>query len=108
MGKIYGNPIISPSSLKTLTITDASGNEFTGVVVGEKTLFTANRDDVKSGKVAASNEGVITGTMKDYVGTAKKLWIYIRTTNSEKTDSELVSLLGLTNEELLLCKELEE
>lgn len=47
---------------KTFVLVDENNNEFTGVVVDELTLFDATAEDLKLGKVAASDSGVIIGT----------------------------------------------
>lgn len=47
---------------KTFIITDADGNEFTGVVVEQEQVFTATDNDVREGMVYASDNGVSTGT----------------------------------------------
>ena len=63
MSGLYGNPIMAPSALNTVLLEDENGNEIaTGVVVGEKTIFTATQSDVKVGKIFASDEGVQEGT----------------------------------------------
>lgn len=63
MSGLYGNPIMAPSALNTVLLEDENGNEIaTGVVVGEKTVFTATQSDVKVGKIFASDEGVQEGT----------------------------------------------
>ncbi len=63
MSGLYGNPIMASSALNTVLLEDESGNEIaTGVVVGEKTVFTATDNDVRSGLVYAGDEGVSTGT----------------------------------------------
>lgn len=60
---IYGNPSGGFGFPKTFILTDENGTELTGVVVGEKTIFTANAsDDIRIGKVAATSEGVVTGS----------------------------------------------
>lgn len=60
---ISGNMVGSYSQLgKTFIITDADGNELTGVVVGQETVFTATDNDVREGFVYASDNGVSTGT----------------------------------------------
>ncbi len=60
---IYGNAVMAPAALKTVILTDDNGNEITGVVVGEETVFTANAaTDIREGKVAATSEGVVTGS----------------------------------------------
>lgn len=59
----YGNPVGGFCYPKTYILTDEDGNEMaTGVVVGEKTVFTATDNDVRLGKVYAGDEGVKTGT----------------------------------------------
>ena len=63
MSGLYGNPVMVPSTLKTIVLEDESGNEIvTGVVVGQKTVFDATPADVKAGKIFASDEGVQEGT----------------------------------------------
>ena len=47
---------------KTFVLVDESGNELTGTVVDEFTLFTAEDSDVKLGKVYAGDNGVSVGT----------------------------------------------
>lgn len=60
---ISGNLVGSYSQLgKTFIITDADGNELTGVVVGQETVFTATDNDVREGFVYAGDEGVSIGT----------------------------------------------
>ena len=62
---ISGNLVGSYSSLgKTVIFVDENGNEVMGVVVGQETVLTANDNDVREGKVYASNEGVSVGTLK--------------------------------------------
>lgn len=62
MSGLYGTPVIAPAELKTVILTDSNGNEFTGVVTGEETIFTATDNDVREGMVYASDGGVSTGT----------------------------------------------
>ena len=60
---IYGNVVGGGSGFgKTIIIEDADGNEFVGVVVDTEILFTATAEDIKLGKVAATDSGVVTGT----------------------------------------------
>ncbi len=60
---ISGNLVGSYSQLgKTLVLVDNSGNELTGVIVGQETIFTAGDNDVREGKIYASDDGVSTGT----------------------------------------------
>ena len=58
---IYGNAA-GFSLPKSYIFTDESGNEVVGVLVGEEMLFTATDNDVREGKVYASESGVSTGT----------------------------------------------
>lgn len=62
---ISGNMVGAYSQIgKTFILVDADGNEFTGVVVDQETIFTAADDDVREGKVYASNDGVSVGTLQ--------------------------------------------
>ena len=47
---------------KTFVIVDENGNELTGVLVDEMTIFDATADDIKLGKIAASDSGIVIGT----------------------------------------------
>lgn len=47
---------------KTFVLVDENNNEITGVVVDEFTLFTATAEDIKQGKTAATDSGIVTGT----------------------------------------------
>ena len=47
---------------KTFVIVDENNNELTGVVVDEITLLTATAEDIKLGKIAATDSGIVTGT----------------------------------------------
>ena len=59
---IYGNMVGGGAPLKTLILQDEEGNEMTGIVVGQEVIFTANAaTDIRDGKVAATDEGVVTG-----------------------------------------------
>lgn len=61
--KIVGNMIGCYSPIgKTFIIEDENGNEITGVVVDQKTVFTATAADVVKGKVAGTDDGVVVGT----------------------------------------------
>lgn len=60
---IYGNIVGGSSGFgKTFIIEDADGNTFTGIVVGEEVIFTATAEDIKFGKTAGTEAGVVTGT----------------------------------------------
>lgn len=59
---ISGNAVGSYSHLgKTFTLVDESGAEVIGVIVDNETKFTATADDIKVGKVAATDTGVTEG-----------------------------------------------
>ncbi len=60
---ISGNMVGSYSQMgKTFIIQDEAGNEITGVIVDQKTMFTAHDNDVREGMIYASDCGVSTGT----------------------------------------------
>lgn len=60
---ITGNFVGSYSQMgKTFILVDEDGNEMTGVVVDQETVFTAGDNDVREGMVYASDSGVSTGT----------------------------------------------
>lgn len=62
MSGLYGNAAGGFGMPKTFILTDSDGNELTGVVVGEETVFDATINDVREGKIFAGDEGVKTGT----------------------------------------------
>ena len=59
---IFGNPSGGFGYPKTFILLDENGNELTGIVVDSKTIFDATTNDVREGKVFASDNGVETGT----------------------------------------------
>ena len=60
---IYGNVVGGNSGLgKTLLIEDENGNQVAGAVVDNITLVTATADDIKLGKTAVTEDGIVTGT----------------------------------------------
>lgn len=60
---ISGNMVGSYSQMgKTFIFVDEDGNEINGVVVDQETVFTAGDNDVREGKVYASDSGVSVGT----------------------------------------------
>lgn len=60
---ISGNMVGSYSQMgKTFIFMDEDGNEITGVVVDQETVFTAGDNDVREGLVYAGDDGVSTGT----------------------------------------------
>jgi hypothetical protein len=62
---IAGNMVGSYSQIgKTFTFVDADGNEVLGVVTDKETILTATDEDVKKGKVYASDNGISVGTLE--------------------------------------------
>ena len=62
---IVGNMVGCYSPMgKTFIIVDEDGNELTGIVVDQETIFTATAEDIVMGKVAGTDEGVVVGTHK--------------------------------------------
>lgn len=60
---ICGNLVGCTSSpSKSFIIVDDNGNELVGVVTDELTLLTATAEDIKLGKTAAVDSGIVTGT----------------------------------------------
>ena len=49
------------SPAKTIVLRDENGNEFVAVLVDEEVDFTATADDIREGKVAATDDGVTVG-----------------------------------------------
>ena len=47
---------------KTFVFVDEDGNEAVGVVVDKLTIFDATAEDIKIGKTAATDSGIVTGT----------------------------------------------
>lgn len=47
---------------QSFVIEDIDGNTFTGIVVDEVTVLTATAEDVKEGKTAGTESGIVVGT----------------------------------------------
>lgn len=63
MSIIYGNVIGGGSGFgKTFLLEDENGVQLTGIVVDKLTVFTATEEDIKLGKIAGTEYGVVTGT----------------------------------------------
>lgn len=62
MSGLYGTPIIAPAAINTIQIENGDGSTIFGVVTSEETVLTATADDVKIGKIAVTDSGVIEGT----------------------------------------------
>lgn len=61
--KIVGNMVGCYSPMgKTFILEDENGNEITGIVVDQETVFTATAADIMKGKVAGTDDGVVIGT----------------------------------------------
>lgn len=61
--KIVGNMVGCYSPMgKTFIIEDENGNQITGVVVEQKTILTATAADIVKGKIAGTEDGIVTGT----------------------------------------------
>lgn len=52
----------SDSDTNMYILVDESGTEYPAVVVDEETIFDATANDIREGKVAATEDGVIVGT----------------------------------------------
>lgn len=61
MSGLYGNACGGFGNPKTYILTDNNGKEITGVLVENLTVFDATIEDVKLGKVFASDGGVLQG-----------------------------------------------
>lgn len=62
MAGILGNATGGFGVPKTLVLVDENNNELTAVVTEDVVVFTATAEDIKSGKTAATEEGIVTGT----------------------------------------------
>ena len=63
MSTIYGNLVGGITGYgKTFILVDENNNELVGTVVEELTVFDATAEDIKLGKVAATDSGIVTGT----------------------------------------------
>lgn len=61
--KIVGNMVGCYSPMgKTFILVDDNGTELTGIVVDQKTVFTATAADIVAGKIAGTDDGVVVGT----------------------------------------------
>lgn len=56
-----GNSFVDPND-PTIILVDESGNQVTAVLVDEETVFDATANDIREGKVAATEDGVTVGT----------------------------------------------
>lgn len=62
MAKIYGNTVGASGLPKSYVLETEDGAQLIGVLVGEETVFDAIDDDVREGKIYASEMGISTGT----------------------------------------------
>ena len=61
--RIVGNMVGCYSPMgKTFIFEDENGNQITGVVVDQEVVFTATAADIKKGKIAGTDDGVVVGT----------------------------------------------
>lgn len=60
--KDYGTLIDIVANPQTYILQDEDGNEVAAVLVESSTVFTATENDIRAGTVAATSEGVTTGT----------------------------------------------
>jgi hypothetical protein len=58
---INGNMVGGTAPIKTVKIVDENGNEILGVVTESEVVFTATDNDVRTGAVYASDNGISTG-----------------------------------------------
>ena len=62
MSTIYGNMVGGASLAQTYILQDSEGNEVTATLVDSETVFDATPNDIRAGKVAATETGVTIGT----------------------------------------------
>lgn len=63
MSTIYGNLVGGIIGYgKTFILVDENDNEIVGTVVDELTIFDATAEDIKLGKTAATDSGIVVGT----------------------------------------------
>ena len=61
--KIVGNMVGGGAGLgQSFIFVDEKGNEVLGFVVDQETVFTATAADIKKGKTAGTEQGIVTGT----------------------------------------------
>ena len=62
MSAIYGNVVGASSTLgKSVVIKGTDGTELVGVVTDTEKVFTATPNDIRKGKIAATEDGIIEG-----------------------------------------------
>lgn len=62
MAIIVGNSVGGVAPLKTLILEDPSGLEIIGVVTESEQVFNARPQDIRIGKIAVTDNGVVEGT----------------------------------------------
>ena len=60
--EVWGATSYLPEYGQTVLIVDENNNQIPAVVVEDRTVFDATPEDIKLGKVAASDSGIVTGT----------------------------------------------
>lgn len=58
---IYGTPVGGSALPKSYVLETEDGITLTGVLVGEETVMTATANDIRQGKIAATENGIIMG-----------------------------------------------
>ena len=59
---IYGNIVGCTGMAQTYILQDENGNEFPAVLVDTEIVFDATENDIRKGKIAATEKGVTIGT----------------------------------------------
>lgn len=58
---IYGTPVGGSALPKSYVLETEDGIQLVGVLVGEETVMTATANDIRKGKIAATENGIIEG-----------------------------------------------
>ena len=58
---IYGTPVGGSALPKSYVLETEDGVQLVGVLVGEETVMTATANDIRKGKIAATENGIIEG-----------------------------------------------
>lgn len=61
MSTIYGNMVGGAGLAQSYILEDSEGKQLTAVMVDKDTMFDATENDIREGKVAATEKGVVTG-----------------------------------------------
>lgn len=104
MSGLYGNATGGFGFPKTFLLTDSDGNEITGVVVGEETIFDATKNDVREGKTFAGNDGVATGTKVIPAYHTTETELYIENGEDFIIPLSYLDLYDYTKLQVIICK----